>query len=63
MDLVPIYHFMLIDAAVQPTGIWIKKHGKTVFVPVPEMVPEFVVPDLEGFKVSYMLQFKLKRFH
>nr|SVE93376.1 EOG090X0IZW [Moina brachiata] len=46
---VPIHHY-----GVRPTGYL---HG-TKFVPVPQMIPELVVPDLTGFKLKPYVSYR-----
>ena len=41
---------MFYVTAVEPTGYMSPKTHR--FVRIPEMVPEFIVPDLTDFKVS-----------
>lgn len=40
---------------MQPTG-YVATDGS--FVPVPEMVPEFIVPDLTGFELKPYVSFR-----
>lgn len=47
------YHLILsntnfADRGVRPVGVYVGKK----FRAIPEMIPELIVPDLEGFKVS-----------
>ncbi|XP_076438541.1 large ribosomal subunit protein mL41-like [Babylonia areolata] len=46
---------------VQPTGFYDKKKG--AFRNVPEMIPNFVVPDLTGFPLKPYVSYKVKDIH
>ncbi|KAL8617833.1 hypothetical protein ACOMHN_040181 [Nucella lapillus] len=46
---------------VQPTGFYDKKRG--VFRNVPEMIPNFVVPDLTDFSLKAYVSYKVKDIH
>ena len=45
--------FSCVIAEVQPTGFFDAGEGR--WVDVPEMIPEFVVPDLTDFKVRSLV--------
>lgn len=42
---------MFTDRGARPVGVYIGKEFRVI----PEMVPELIVPNLDGFKVSWML--------
>ncbi|KAK7469754.1 hypothetical protein BaRGS_00036236 [Batillaria attramentaria] len=46
---------------VQPTGFYDKKRG--TYRNVPEMIPEFVVPDLTDFKLKPYVSYKVPDIH